>query len=270
MCLKQNQRELPAFKYVNLTAGAETPDVLKTFARTVTKGKFAGADPNVPRVIGKGSKVFRELFGEIQDPRYSVFNAMTKLSAMARKTQFFGDLLRANNAIPKGERRFFYSNKNDAIKKLPNQEIVLLDDYLKDTPGVINPLKGSFTTKDIAEGIGNSNNVSAFFRGERQGASLPEKIITWGYRNMILFPKGLSQIAKTVLSIPTHLRNVFSAGAFAGANGTLFENPALIKEAFEESFGALQVGTRGDAANKAYQELLELRCCKLTGSNRRS
>ena len=24
--------QLPAFKYVNLTAGAETPDVLKTFA----------------------------------------------------------------------------------------------------------------------------------------------------------------------------------------------------------------------------------------------
>jgi len=250
--------QLPAFKYVNLTVGAETPDVLKTFARTVTKGKFAGADPNVPRVIGRGSKVFRELFGEIQDPRYSVFNAMTKLSAMARKTQFFGDLLRANNAIPKDQRRFFYTKKNDAIKELPNQEIVLLDDYLKDTPGVINPLKGSYTTRDIAEGIGNSNNVSAFFRGEREGASLPEKIITWGYRNMILFPKGLSQIAKTVLSIPTHLRNVFSAGAFAGANGTLFENPALIKEAFEESFGALQVGTRGEAANKAYQELLEL------------
>jgi len=250
--------QLPTFKYVNLTVGAETPDVLKTFARTVTKGKFASADPNVPRVIGRGSKVFRELFGEIQDPRYSVFNAMTKLSAMARKTQFFGDLLRANNAVPKGERRFFYNNKNDAIKELPNQEVVLLDDYLKDTPGVINPLKGSFTSKDIAEGIGNANNVSAFFRGERAGATLPEKIITFGYRNMILFPKGLSQIAKTVLSIPTHLRNVFSAGAFAGANGTLFENPALIKEAFEEAFGALQVGTRSRKANEAYQELLEL------------
>ena len=250
--------QLPAFQYVNLTAGAETPEVLRTFARTVTKGKFAGGDPNIPRVIGRGSKVFRELFGEIQDPRYSVFNAMTKLSAMARKTQFFGDLLRANNAIPKGERRFFYGSKNDAIKELPNQEVVLLDDFLKDTPGVVNPLKGSYTSKDIAEGIGNANNVSAFFRGERQGATLPEKIITFGYRNMILFPKGLSQIAKTVLSIPTHLRNVFSAGAFAGANGTLFENPKLIKDAFQESFGALQVGQRNQAANEAYQELLEL------------
>jgi len=250
--------QLPAFQYVNLTAGAETPDVLKTFARTVTKGKYAGVDPNAPKVIGRGSKVFRELFGEIQDPRYSVFNAMTKLSAMARKTQFFGDLLKANNAIAKDQRKFFYGNKNDAIKNLPNQEVVLLDEFLKDVPGVINPLKGSYTSKDIAEGIGNSNNVSAFFRGERDGASLPEKIITFGYRNMILFPKGISQLAKTVLSIPTHLRNLFSAGAFAGANGTLFENPKLIKDAFQEAFGALQVGTRGEKANKAYQELLEL------------
>ena len=99
---------------------------------------------------------------------------MTKLSAMARKTQFFGDLLRANNAIPKGE-EVFYTNKNDAIKELPNQEIVLLDDYLKDAPGVINPLKGSFTTKDIAEGIGNSNNVSAFFRGLKDKEHLYQK-----------------------------------------------------------------------------------------------
>ena len=254
--------ELPAFQYVNLTAGADTPEVAKTFARTVSKGKyFRDRGDKTPTVIGAGSKVFRELFGEIKDPRYSIFNAMTKLSSIARKNQFFGDLVRANNAIPKDQRKFFYSNKPDAIRGLPNQEIVLLDDYLDPAMkggNVVNPLKGYFTSKDIAEGIGNSNNVSAFFRGERKGATLPEKFITYGYRNLILLPKGLSQIAKTVLSIPTHLRNVFSAGAFAGANGTLFENPALIKEAFEESFGALQVGTRGEAANEAYRELLEL------------
>ena len=64
--------ELPFFKYTNLTLGAETPDVMKSFARTVLKGKFA-RDPEgkIPTVIGKGSKVFRELFGEIKDPRYS-------------------------------------------------------------------------------------------------------------------------------------------------------------------------------------------------------
>ena len=255
--------ELPAFKYINLTAGADTPDVLKTFSRTVTKGKFA-RDPEgkASTVIGKGSKVFRELFGEIKDPRYSVFNAMTKLSSVARTTQFFGDLKLVNDdLIKRGSRGFFYTNKSDAIRNLPNQEIVELDEFLDPfmkSGKIVNPLKGTFTSKDIAEGIGNSNNVSSFFRGERKGATLPEKFITFGYRNMILFPKGISQLAKTVLSIPTHLRNLFSAGAFAGANGTLFENPARIKEAFTESFGALQVGTRGDEANRVYRELLEL------------
>ena len=101
--------ELPTFKYVNLTAGAETPDVLKTFARTVTKGKFA-RDPEgkTETVIGKGSKVFRELFGEIKDPRYSVFNAMTKLSSIARTTQFFGDLNLVNNAYTKRMKEDFF------------------------------------------------------------------------------------------------------------------------------------------------------------------
>ena len=32
----------------------------------------------------------------------------------------------------KVKENFFIANKNDAIKNLPNQEIVLLDDYLKD------------------------------------------------------------------------------------------------------------------------------------------
>ena len=36
--------------------------------------------------------------------------------------QFEYDIIE-NNAIPKDQRRFFYSSKNDAIKNLPNQEI---------------------------------------------------------------------------------------------------------------------------------------------------
>ena len=129
---------------------------------------------------------------------------------------------------------------------------------------VVNPLKGYYTTKDIAEGIGNANNVSAFFRGERKGATLPEKFITYGYRNLILLPKGLSQLAKTVLSIPTHLRNFFSAGAFAGANGILFEgltNPGLLAKAFREGVDVsalLKLKPGSAEAQAAYRELLEL------------
>ena len=35
------------------------------------------------------------------------------------------------------------------------------------------------------------------------------------YQSLILYPKGLSQIAKTILSPVTHVRNFVSAGAFA-------------------------------------------------------
>ena len=96
-----------------------------------------------------------------------------------------------NDLVKKGSRGFFYTNKSDAIKNLPNQEIVELDEFLDpfmQSGKIVNPLKGTFTSKDIAEGIGNANNVSAFFRGERKGATLPEKFVTFGYRNLILLP----------------------------------------------------------------------------------
>ena len=86
----------------------------------------------------------------------------------------------------------------------------------------------------------------------------------WFYRNLLLFPKGISQLAKTVLSIPTHLRNFFSAGAFAGANGILFEgitNPNLLAKAFAEGIdvsGLLKLGPNSAEAQEAYRELLEL------------
>ena len=56
-----------------------------------------------------------------------------------------------------------------------------------------------------------------------KGATGTEKVMTWLYRNLLLFPKATAQLAKPVFSIPTHLRNFLSAGAFAAANGVLFE-----------------------------------------------
>jgi len=42
------------------------------------------------------------------------------------------------------------------------------------------------------------------------------------YRYAILAPKGISQVAKTILSPITHVRNFITAGAFAAANGAIF------------------------------------------------
>ena len=82
------------------------------------------------------------------------------------------------------------------------------------------------------------------------------------YRNLILIPKAGSQLAKTVLSIPTHIRNLMSAGGFAGANGVLLSNPKDLANAFKE--GAQISGLfnlknfRQADLEKAYREMLEL------------
>ena len=251
--------QLPFFKYTNLTQGATDDKTLKSFAQTVNKG--TAKKPDI-QTIGTGSKAFRELFGEIKDARYSIYDGMTKLSNLARKNQFIEDLVTKNDElIAAGKQGYFHTDRVKAMRALPNNEIVPLDKYLapmfKD--GIlVNRLKGMYTTKDIAEGIANAQNVSSFFRGERLGATPAEKGITWMYRNLILYPKAGSQIAKTVLSPVTHFRNFFSAGAFAGANGIFFTDPRILGSAFKKAFGEIQVGVRPEKAMEQYRELLEL------------
>ena len=72
------------------------------------------------------------------------------------------------------------------------------------------------------------------------------------YESLVLYPKATSQIAKTILSPVTHLRNFVSAGAFAAANGILpAADPAAIKQAYQ----ALQTGLKGTRQqNDLYQE----------------
>ena len=243
---------------------------------TYTDGTAMGKTKSFEKAVGRGGKVFRELFGEIQDPRYSIFNAMTNLSAVARTATYFDDLAAQNRKVQveDGGRGFFWETE-DLAKQAVNSpktgiEIVSVDSVFQKLPGgstLANPLAGKYTTKEIADGIANINDIgsslTAVIRG-RGEANPAEKAATWFYRNLLLFPKGISQLAKTVLSIPTHLRNFFSAGAFASANGIFFEgltNPGLLKRAFAEGIdtsGLLKLGPNSAQAQKAYQELLEL------------
>jgi hypothetical protein len=74
------------------------------------------------------------------------------------------------------------------------------------------------------------------------------------YENLILYPKATSQLAKTVLSPVTHVRNFISAGAFATANG-IIPTPTAMREAYSALQTALP-GTRQN--NELYRRLLEL------------
>jgi len=292
---------LPFFKYTNRTPDAEGALTKKFFKQVLVKdaegnilkgkrkasalaGRAKKGDEIVP--IGEGSKIFRELFGKLEDPRYSIYNGMTRLSTVARKNQLYQRLddqdfarkkevralEKAGQVVPAGTKGFFFATRNQAEEALPNQNIVALDDYVaqffKDDYAV-NPLAGQFTSRDIAASLADNNKILKFLFESPKDATGVEKFATWGYRNLILFPKAASQIAKTILAPVTHFRNLFSATGFSAANGIFFENPKIVGEAFRDAFGTIQLPVRrgargiGDNYNKVfsnerYRELLRL------------
>jgi hypothetical protein len=253
--------QLPSFKMTDLTLGANTPDIRKNFVRILSKKNKDGVDAT--EIIGKGSKAFRELFGEVDDARQSIYNGIGLLSNLARRSEFIDDILKANDdAIEKGTRQLFYTDKNDAINNLGAgglNKIVSLDEALKDMfkDGVlVNRLKGLYTTEEIANSFEAVNKISNFFVGDKK--SKVAQVMTDGYKYLFLYPKAGAQIAKTVLSPTTHIRNFLSASAFSLANGTLFMNPVIVAKAFKEAAKTVQFGVRSPEGMRKYRKLLRL------------
>ena len=265
----QKQKAAPGlpFKYAKDTASDEGMEIDK-FLKNIITDKIR-PERLLVEVKGKDKKIIQDLFGKIEDPRFSIYNSMTKLSTIARKNELFERLAKQDDAVkakvtkdtPVGARGFFFDEPLDAQAALPNQEIVALDDYLQPffkDEFTVNPLAGKFTTKAIAESLGDSERALKFLFEPRPGATGVEKGLTWGYRNLILFPKAASQVAKTILAPVTHFRNLFSATGFSAGNGIFFENPLVVGKAFKEAFPKLQVGRRGAEGTEEYRELLRL------------
>ena len=148
--------QMPSFKMTDVTQAAKTPDVTKSFVQILSKKNKNGVDAT--EIIGKGSKAFRELFGEVDDARQSIFNGIGLLSNLASRSRFIDDVLEANDKpLETGTRKLFYADKNEAIKQLGAgglNKIVALDDALEGMfkNGVlVNRLKGLHTTKEIAD-----------------------------------------------------------------------------------------------------------------------
>jgi hypothetical protein len=253
--------QLPSFKMTDVTMGAKTPDIRKSFVQILSKEN----KNKVPatEIVGKGSKVFRELFGEVDDARQSIFNGIGLLSNLARRSEFIDDVLKANDkALETGTRKLFYADKNEAIKQLGAgglNKIVALDDVLDDMfkDGVlVNRLKNLHTTEEIANAFQVNNSISKFFVGPYDTKFA--KGMSDAYKYLFLYPKAGAQVAKTVLSPTTHVRNFLSASAFSLANGTMFTNPKLVKDAMAKAIRSVQLGLRSPEAMKEYRELLEL------------
>ena len=243
---------------------------------------------NVSELSGVSQAAIKKLLGKANNPMSSIVEGTANLSSMVRSNQFFDDLIVKNNELkkrydewlaggrvgPEPRIPFLYNNSADAMRyaggttddfaqitsakgdaareidrwldpaatlKTIDEDALVKTSAKGEIMDLINPLQGKFALKDYAQ---------AFKQTQESGKSIPRQL----YNSLILYPKGLSQMSKTILAPFTHARNFISATAFAAANGHLpFGNIDDVKKAFN----SLQAkGFRRD--NPFYQELLEL------------
>jgi len=206
-------------------------------------------------------EVFEELFGKQRNPMQTIIGATAKLSMLTRRNMFYRDLLKKNDEVAElfrsgqSKTKPFLARSEDEARELFGTDYQLVE--------VIDPAKrltidaGKGVKKEVldknnlAMGATNPFGESQFFARPGVAKALKDTglqqqepgMLGQLYQSLVLYPKGLSQVAKTILSPVTHMRN------FVIPDG----------EAIKQAYQALQTPLKGTRMqNELYEELLEL------------
>ena len=229
------------------------------------------------RAIAKDTdrKVFEDLLGKHKNPMQTILGGTAKLSMIVRRNVFYKDLMKKNDELMRaGKMPMFVKNEDEALKWFGDnyKRIEVLDPAQTLHVGTaarqstIKKAKDAVKSPTPATGATNpfSDPLNPWFATpgmadalKKTGMEVVEKgMVGQLYHSLLLYPKATSQIAKTILSPVTHMRNFISAGAFATANGIV---PFADKEAIKMAYQALQTPLKGTRIqNELYDELLEL------------
>jgi len=238
-----------------------------------------------------GNKNLRKILGDEGDIRIRFFNTLETLTNYNTKLNLGKSLM---NAVKKAEEQFGIVGDNVSNILKPNRNLPLGFSSIKNARAILgdevaldyinvpsfgdtglqNLLGVAKKTKKGEEAFDPFYNM--VFRREvaeelagTQKWYMKDGVTLSLYRNMLLFPKATSQIAKTVLSPITHARNLISAGAFSAANGVLPLIPvrpgdyAIFAKSLKDTLGPL-IGKNKLRAKQTYDEMLEL---GITNSN---
>ena len=226
--------------------------------------------------IGKDLKISKkeaieELLGKTRNPIDTILAGTEKISQVTRGNLFLNKLIlnsdKAIQGVGKAARytrpALLYANETqflkavDDLKKLGkplNPDNYRQVDVTKSpSGGLFNEANGRWARREVADAIEDAAGT------ERSIAKANEGILNNPlYQYLVLVPKAAAQVAKTILSPVTHIRNLVSAGAFAAANGIIpfiHYNPKMMAQAFKK----LNVGLPGSRQQmEAYRELVEL------------
>lgn len=252
--LKENKRPDPLFKLPDYFAGKTMAD---SFSQDLSKSGYvslgATLDPKkkelFSQLLGKDIKVVGDQLKNYSNPMMAILAGTQRLSGHLRGTQFYDLLYDANQRATKaGKPGLFFKSKGEADRAVGADNVVRLiglDPGGKYQIGV-NKLLDEYKYVDRIT-----------FEAMTEGTEIADKgLMRQIYNHLFLYPKATSQIAKTILSPLTHVRNFISAGAFAAANGIIpgvTVNPKEFADNFLNTFKVL----RGADADKLYGKLLE-------------
>jgi len=180
----------------------------------------------------------RELAGVIKDPRYTFYSTVGKQAHLNYTLRYMDEIARIGS---NGKNKFIFNA----------DEIADVDK--------LNPLKFKKVQKGAMPGL--SKLEGKYIRAPQYDAIfdvtsnwLNRSSVGTMYKYMILGPKAVSQISKTILSPITHMRNFISAGAFAAANGAIFPNFGDIKTLAPKFLGGQ--GVFGEAKRLTYNRIM--------------
>ena len=212
----------------------------KSIAQKATSKKF-----DISQLTGEKRAIIDEILGKTRDPMQTILAQTGEVSAVTRRNQLLTDMSIASaEAIKAGKRPLFFESMDQveqvALKMGDNfdESMYRQIDLSGLSSGIANPASGKYALKEVADAI----EAAA-------GKTTTNFMNSAVYRNLILFPKATSQMAKTILSPVTHARNFISAGAFSVANG-LLPGVTITPKMLASAWRNLQVaglGTRAES-----------------------
>ena len=240
----------------------------------------------------------RQLAGVIKDPSYTFYSSIMKIANLNNTMRY----LRQANALGSGAKfanQIKVLQQSRLVKGLTDQQIKAIDDQIQLLDAKKRASQFVFTKDELIDKYGkgavndprfkkyespqiyNKNTGENLTLTPLDGKYIKKPLydplfdvtsnilnrsdIGTAYKMAILLPKAGSQVAKTILSPVTHMRNFISAGAFAGANGVFFPSygnfsalmPKLLggKGLVGQAYGTSLKGTFGGSVSAPYAML---------------
>ena len=248
-------------------------------------GRRGQSTVNIKQLNKEFGPAFEKLLGKQRNPMQTILAGMSKLSMIAQRNIFFRNLFDKNEELlTKATAEVKATGKTDILPMVARTEqeaasfwgsdyraIKVIDEAQEGAVGISSGASNPFGQRgvtyyarpglaDALENMGINSKGFALMGNETLGSI---------YSGLLLYPKATSQIAKTILSPITHMRNFISAGAFAAANGILPANFSKVnvtiagKEVIENpmklAYQALQTGLKGTRQqNDLYDKLIRL------------